>query len=120
MRRASWISALVAAGVAAVAVIPASAAAPKYPLRAKIRVGDDYFAPVKVRVPPKSRVRFTFLSGNSNTHDVKLKKGPRGVRRWQSDPATAEFSYTRSLRVKGTYRILCTYHVDMEMTIVVR
>jgi plastocyanin len=115
---------LVWAGVAALAVVPAATGAkakPKpWPVKAKVKVGDDYFAPLKVKVPVHSRVRFTWLTGNANTHDVKLKKGPSGVKRFHSDPATSDFSYSPKLRKKGTYKIICTFHEDMVTTVLVR
>jgi plastocyanin len=106
----------VAIGVAAFAVAPA-AAAPK-PLT--VKVGDDYFTPLKKTVKPGTKVVWKWLSVNGNTHDVKLKKGPKGVKKFHSDPAAADFTYKRTLKVKGKYHIICTFHENMVQTIVVR
>ena len=51
---------------------------------------------------------------------MKLKKGPKGVKKFQSDPAAADFTYKRTLKVKGKYSIICTFHENMVQTITVR
>jgi plastocyanin len=51
---------------------------------------------------------------------VKLKKGPKGVKKFHSDPAAADFSFTRTLKVKGKYTIICTFHQNMVQTITVK
>jgi plastocyanin len=114
------VRALIVAGVAALAVVPAlsDASAPK-PVRKTVKVGDDYFAPLTVKVPVGSTIVWKWLV-NSNTHDVKLKKGPKGVKKFQSDPATTDYSYKRKLKVKGKYVVICTFHQDMKMTVTVR
>ena len=104
-------------GAAALAVAPAAASTPK-PL--KVQVADDYFAPLKKTVKPGTKVVWKWLDYNGNTHDVKLKKGPKGVKRFQSDPAAADFVYKRTLKVKGKYSIICTFHENMVQTITVR
>ena len=111
--------ALIVAGVAALAVVPAVSGA-STPKPVKVKVGDDYFAPTKLKVAKGTTVVWKWLSVNGNTHDVKLKKGPRGVRKFQSDPAATYFTYKRTLKVKGTYSIICTFHENMTMTVVVR
>ncbi len=112
---------MLATGVAAVAVVPAaSSGAASTPPRKTIKVGDDYFSPTKLRVRKNTTVVWRWLAVNGNTHDVKLKKGPKGVKRFHSDPAAADFSYKRKLKVKGRYTVICTFHQDMVTTITVR
>ena len=53
-------------------------------------------------------------------HDVKLKKGPKGAKKFHSEPAAAFFSFSASSRRRGRYRIVCTLHEEMTMTITVR
>jgi plastocyanin len=106
----------IAIGVAALAVAPA-AAAPK-PLT--VKVGDDYYLPAKKTVKPGTKVVWKWLLENGNTHDVKLKKGPKGVKRFHSEPAAADFTYKRTLKVKGKYLIICTFHENMTQTITVK
>jgi len=53
-------------------------------------------------------------------HDVKLKSGPKGVKKFQSESAATDYSFKRKLTVAGTYKIVCTLHEEMTMTIKVR
>jgi plastocyanin len=111
---------VVVIGAAALAVAPAVTEAAKTPPAKKVIVGDDYFTPLKTTVKPGTKVVWKWLSTNGNTHDVKLKKGPKGVKRFQSDPAAADFSFKKTLKVKGKYSIICTFHENMVQTITVR
>lgn len=118
MRRAALAAAV---GVAAVAVAPAGLAATQKPPKPRtVDVGDDYFRPVGLKVPKGTTVVWKWLAYNGNTHDVKLKKGPRGVKHFHSDPATSDFTYKRTLKVKGKYTVICTFHEGMTMTITVK
>ena len=110
----------VAIGVAALAAAPSVTEAAKKPPTKKVIVGDDYYTPAKMTVKPGTTVLWKWLNVNGNTHDVKLKKGPRGVKKFQSDPAAAYFSYKRTLKVKGKYSIICTFHENMVQTITVK
>jgi plastocyanin len=110
---------LLVAGIAALAVVPAASGAVK-PKPVVVNVGDDYFAPTKLKVAKDTTVVWKWLAVNGNTHDVKLKKGPKGVKRFQSDPAAAYYAFRRKLTVKGTYAVICTFHQNMAMTITVR
>jgi len=53
-------------------------------------------------------------------HDVKLKSGPKGVKKFQSEAASTDYSFKRRLTVAGTYKLICTLHEEMTMTIKVR
>jgi plastocyanin len=113
--------ALLAAGVAALAVIPGTAGEAATPKPKVVKVGDDYFSPLKFTNVARGRTFvWKWLSVNGNTHDVKLKRGPKGVKRFHSDPATSDFSFKRKLKVKGKYVVICTFHENMKMTITVR
>ena len=106
-------------GAAALAAAPAVAAT-KHPKPLTVKVGDDYFLPAKKTVPRGTTVVWKWLAGNANTHDVKLKKGPKGVKKFHSAPAAADFTFKRTLKVKGTYRVICTFHEGMVQTLVVK
>jgi plastocyanin len=111
---------LVVAGVAALAVVPAAAiGASTPPPVKKVTVADDYFGPAKLKVHAGGSVVWRWPATNTNTHDVKLKKGPKGAKKFWSDPAAADFSFKRKLKVKGKYTIICTFHQDMVQTITV-
>jgi plastocyanin len=116
------VRALIVAGVAALAVVPAAsdaAATAPAPVK-RVTVGDDYFGPTQLKVKPGTKVVWKWLSVNGNTHDVKLKRGPKGAAKFHSDAAAADFSYKRTLKVKGKYTVICTFHENMVMTITVR
>jgi plastocyanin len=110
----------VAIGAAALAVAPATASTKPAPKPLTVKVGDDYYLPVKATVKPGTKVVWKWLNTNSNTHDVKLKKGPAGVKKFKSDPAAAFFTFKRTLKVKGKYSIICTFHENMVQTITVK
>ena len=51
-----------------------------------VKVRDDFFSPTKVKVKKDAKVKFNWGSSNINTHNVTLKKGPKGVKK--SKPCT--------------------------------
>ena len=53
-------------------------------------------------------------------HDVKLTSGPKGAKKFHSEAASSDYSFRRRLTVPGTYKIVCTLHATMRMTIRVR
>jgi plastocyanin len=85
-----------------------------------VKVGDDYFSPAKVTVKKGTKVRWAWLDGNQDNHDVRLKSGPRGVKRFKSDLAASDYSFSKRLTVPGTYKIYCSLHATMRETIVVK
>jgi plastocyanin len=42
------------------------------------------------------------------------------VKRFQSEAAATDYTYRRKLRVPGRYKIVCTLHEEMRMTLTVR
>jgi plastocyanin len=111
--------ALLIAGVAAVAAAPAASPA----VRAKrkvVTVNDNYYLPVRVTVPRGSTIVWKWPDDAGDVHDVKLTKRPKGVKAFQSEPGSAGYSFSRKLAVPGTYRIVCTLHEEMTMTVTVR
>ena len=103
--------------VALVAAAPAVAAAPQ---RKTVKVLDNYYSPAKLTVNNRSTITWKWPEDSGDTHDVVLKKGPKGVRKFASEAAATSFSYKRKLTRAGTYTLICTYHEDMTMTIKVR
>jgi len=65
-------------------------------------------------------VRWRWPDEPIDVHDVKLRTGPRGVTRFQSEPAAGGYTFRRRLRRPGLYRIVCTQHEEMAMTVRVR
>ena len=121
--------ALVAAGVAALAVIPVASGSPqvtaaaKKPVKRTVKVRDYYFSPEQLKVPRKSTISFKWPSveNEGDTHDVKLKKGPKGVKHWHSELASSDYTFKHKLWKKGRYKFICTLHpYDMHTVIRVR
>jgi plastocyanin len=107
------------AGVALLGAAPAVAGSRK-PQHKKVEVGDNFYSPSKLTVNKGSTITWVWPDEALDVHDVKLSSGPKGVKKFHSDPAGAGFTYKRTLKVPGTYKIICTLHEEMTMTIRVR
>jgi len=122
--RRRTLTALVLAGAAASAAVPAQAGVPGAlrPQKRTVEVADNFYGPSRITVNPGSTVTWKWTEEAADVHDVKLTSGPKGVRRFWSEAASYGYSYRRTLKTPGTYRILCTLHEadDMRMTVVVR
>ena len=103
-----------AAGAALLCAAPADAGEPR---NKTIKVFDNYYLPDEVKVPKGSTITWKWPDVAIDVHDVKLKKGPDGVKRFHSEPASSGYRYKRTLKVRGTYKIVCTLHEEMTMTI---
>ena len=103
---------------AACLVVPAAAASGSTVKR--VKVGDDYYGPARLTVKPGTKVRWVWLAENGNSHDVKLVRAPHGVKRFHSASAATDYSFSRKLTKRGSYKIVCTLHQDMTMSIRVR
>jgi plastocyanin len=115
---------LALAGVALVAA-PVTAGAAKSKSKSKsktkqVKVLDNFYSPKKVTVRAGTTVRWVWPEDGGDVHDVKLTKGPKGVKKFQSEVAAAEYTYKRKLTKKGKYFIICTLHEEMTMNITVR
>ena len=110
------VSVLAIAGAALVAA-PATAAAPK---PRTVKIADNYYLPAKLAVRPGTTIKWRWPAEAGDVHDVKLKSGPSGVRKFHSDPASAGYTFKRTLKKTGRYKIVCTLHEEMRMTITVR
>jgi plastocyanin len=106
------------AGAGGAGAAPAGAGGPQ---RKSVKVADNYYLPAKLTVNKGSVITWKWpVDVAIDVHDVKLKSGPPGVRRWHSEPASSGYRYKRTLKKAGTYRIVCTLHEEMKMTIRVR
>ena len=108
------------AAVLALALVPATVAGAGASRTRTITVGDNFFAPAKLTVKLGTTVRWKWPDDTGDSHDVKLKSGPKGVKRFHSESAAAAYSFKRKLTVAGTYKIICTLHEEMTQTIVVK
>ena len=117
------VLAVATAGLAPVAVVGTAAGSTskkKKVVRKTIRIGDNFYAPTTVRVRAGTRVTWRWPEDTGDTHDVKLGKGPKKVKKFHSEEAGSGYSFSRTLTVPGTYKIICTLHADMRGTIVVK
>ena len=113
--RKGWIGVL--AGAALLSAAPAHGAA-----RKTVTVGDNYFTPKTVSVKRGTTVtwRWPGFEEAGDVHDVKLRSGPKGVKKFQSEAASTDYSFKRKLTVAGTYKLVCTLHHEMTMTLKVK
>jgi plastocyanin len=97
-----------------------------------VKVKDDFFSPTSVKVKKDAKVKFKWGSDNINTHNVTLKKGPKGVKK--SKPCTGGkitkcnksgsgtlIKFNPKFNKKGTYNFVCTVHpTTMKVKVVVK
>ena len=113
------LAGIAAAGIALLGAVPAQAARPD---KATVRIYDNYFLKDRLTVEQGARItwRWPGADASGDVHDVKLRSGPKGVERFHSEAAATGYRYRRTLRKPGRYRIVCTLHEEMRMTILVR
>ncbi|HEX8854698.1 MAG TPA: plastocyanin/azurin family copper-binding protein [Thermoleophilaceae bacterium] len=88
--------------------------------RKTVRLGDNYYTPPKLTVSKGTTIVWKWPSDTGDTHDVTLGKRPKGVKKFQSELASIDYSYKRTLKVPGRYYIYCSLHDDMRQTITVK
>jgi plastocyanin len=90
------------------------------PQKRTVKIGDNYYSPSKLTVNYGSTVTWKWPSVG-DTHDVALRKGPKGARKFQSESYAADATFRQKFTRPGVYRIYCTFHqTEMRMTITVR
>ncbi len=97
--------------VAALAVATAAAVAVPSNALTVVRVDDDVFRPGSVSVRKGATVRWRWVG--DSLHNVSVRRGPVRFRSSTKRSGT----YTRTMRTRGTYRIVCTIHPGMDMTL---
>lgn len=112
-------------GAAALAAAPALAGGEvtvRKPQKRTVGVHDNYYGPKKLTVNLRSRITWVWEDDANDVHDLELTSGPKGFKRFQTEPGAIGFRYARTLTKPGTYRFLCTFHGEdnMRMTIIVR
>ncbi len=107
---------LLTAGVALVCAAPAQAATKT------VRIYDNYFLKDDLTVKRGAIVKWRWpgVYEAGDVHDVKLKSGPKGAKKFHSEAAATDFTFRRKLKVAGKYRIVCTLHEEMTMKIRVK
>src|SRR4051794_24164219 len=69
------------------------------PSKKTVEVGDNYFAPGTTTVAKGGTVTFKWPSAEDggDVHDVKLKSGPKGAKKFHSEQASADYAFKRKL-----------------------
>ena len=134
IRRALTISVALVALVAL--AMPATGAASKHQRAktAKVKVVDDFFSPDNLKVKKDTKVSFKWDKFNLNTHNVTMKKGPKGVKKTKKPCAKGKITkcnksasgsiginFAPTFNKKGTYDFVCTIHPTvMKLTVKVK
>lgn len=119
----SRTTALAGAALAALGLMSAATAGAAHaadPVKKTIKVRDNFYSPMKLTVPVNSTITWRWPTVAGDVHDVYLAKRPDGVKRFHSELAASDYSFKRKLKTAGTYKILCTIHEEMTMTVKVR
>jgi plastocyanin len=99
-------------------VIALAAAAPATAATRNVKIGDDYFVksgkPSTVSVSKGTTVRWNWKGHDA--HNVVVQKGPA---HFQSGLKT-KGHFAKKVKKKGTYKIICSVHAGMRMTLKVR
>ena len=115
--------ALIALAVGALAATGIASPLAKGKQPEKVKVLDDFFKPDNVKIKKNGKVKWKW-GQDFNTHNVTLKKGPKGVKKskFTSQTSSAEgFSFTKKFKKPGKYNFYCTIHPDvMKMTVKVK
>ncbi|MGZ4187549.1 MAG: cupredoxin domain-containing protein [Solirubrobacteraceae bacterium] len=128
IKRKGPIAAVIAAVVCGAVIVPISSGAStartanKVVVK-KVKVADDFFAPTKLTIKKGNQINFVWQSTNYETHNVTLRKGPKGVKRskFTSINAVSGIHFKRTFLTAGTYRFVCTIHPGtMNLTVVVK
>ena len=85
-----------------------------------IKIGDNFFAPDATKVAKGTKVIWRWPKYPGDVHDVKLRSGPKGVKKFHSQLAASSYSFARTLKKPGKYVVICTIHGEMKMTIRVK
>jgi len=109
--------AALALGALALAPVAVSQAVGAKQVKKTVKVGDNFFAPDSLKVPVGSKITWRWPKNPGDVHDVKLRRGPKGVKKFHSQLAASEYSFARTLKKPGKYLIVCTIHEEMDMTI---
>jgi plastocyanin len=110
MKRLLAVLAAACVAGAATLAIPALAAT------RTVTVKDSYFATTSLAVRKGTTVKWVWR-GTRLPHNVVVRKGPQ---KFSSGAPKTRGSFARTLRRAGLYRIHCTIHPGMEMTVTVR
>jgi plastocyanin len=82
-----------------------------------VDVGDDFFAPKKLKIEKNDRVAFNWIG--ENEHDVALGDGPGKF--FNSGPTDEPgVNFKKKFKKTGKYTLICTLHSEMTMNLKVK
>jgi plastocyanin len=127
IKRKGPIAAAIAVLCGAAVIVPISSGSPTArPAKVvvkKVKVADDFFAPTKLTIKKGNQVNFVWQNTNYDTHNVTLRKAPKGVshKKFTSINAVRGIHFKRTFLTPGTYHFVCTIHPGtMNLTVVVK
>ena len=90
-----------------------------------VTVGDFYFGPTTATIKKGGSIKWVWASGNTEPHDVHLKKGPKGLKSKGTystkTTAVTNARFQKTFDTPGTYNYICTIHpTEMKMTVTVK
>ena len=82
-----------------------------------VKVGDNFFSPDKKSVSKGTKVKFKWVG--SNPHNVTKSSGPGGS--FASGTTSSRgVNFTKKFKKTGRYKLICTIHSGMKMTLKVK
>jgi plastocyanin len=139
MRRAAALAVVLAVGIAVPATSSGAGSVERGKHKTvKVKVADDFFSPVKEKIKKNDKVKFAWSDSNTDSHNVTLTKGPKGVKKGcptkgknaysdliskcnKSSTGAIGIKFKKKFDKKGTYNFVCTIHPDvMQMTVKVK
>jgi plastocyanin len=109
----------VVAGASGAADGPADTPSARAAATKNVKVADNFYEPKRLTVPKGTTIKWKWSRLNAESHDVYLYERPKSAPRFHSAPAATHFTYQRTLKVAGVYKVLCTFHEGMKMRIAV-
>ena len=108
---------IVPLAIAAALVAAAPAAAPK---PRTVTIADNYYVPAKLTVKQGHEDRRgTGPTRPATSTTSSSRRRPRGSKKFHSQPASASYYVQAQAGKAGEYKIVCTLHEEMPMTITV-
>jgi plastocyanin len=139
LKRALAVTAgIAAAGAIALPAVTNADNAPQLKKNTSVKVADDFFSPTTLTVKKNAKVKFAWDSSNTNSHNVTLTKGPKGVKLGcktkgkdaysdliskcnKSSTGAIGVKFTKKFDVAGKYSFICTIHPDvMKLNVTVK
>lgn len=82
-----------------------------------VKLDDDFFAPSSKTVKKGTKVKFKWVGNDA--HSVAKRRGPGGsFNSGLTDDRGVNF--TKKFKKAGTYKLICTIHDQMKMTLKVK